>query len=459
MGVRARKRLLDEMSKYTNQVYMRKILNKQKHIVTVHPNNLVEAYKDSWRVAKQDELPEKAYRNAAAKSLTALKKYLANPRTRAKRAFGNPGCITYTANRNLGRPVAILKETALKILEQEAGKKLKTAKDDHTAHMRENPDSTRKISAFARGSEVGLFKSGIEQHHQGRTTVGRGSLEQAAAFIGRDKQFKEFLNSEEIKSIEQEFGPLDLMFETKGSKAKGFETTLRDEFRIAIDIGTYKSNFPGSADTDWAKIRPRLEQELLKWAKQQPWGKKEGSATLEQRAKLAINAAIAKEFAKMMSIRASTKKKYTDTKPEKVSIQSKSKHGAPKASTKKASSPRRNNRQKLAQPGIASSPLRLIGLINKELPEVVRRNMNAPALQNRTGRFAESVKVTDVVQTPRGFPSIGYTYRKNPYQVFESSSGSSLSSQPERDPRLLIDRSIREIAMQFAIGRFYTRRV
>jgi len=29
----------------------------------------------------------------------------------------------------------------------------------------------------------------------------------------------------------------------------------------------------------------------------------------------------------------------------------------------------------------------------------------------------------------------------------------------ERDPRRLIDKSIREIAAQFAIGRFYTRRL
>ena len=30
---------------------------------------------------------------------------------------------------------------------------------------------------------------------------------------------------------------------------------------------------------------------------------------------------------------------------------------------------------------------------------------------------------------------------------------------PERDPRKLIDRSIREIATKLAIGRFFTRRV
>ena len=108
---------------------------------------------------------------------------------------------------------------------------------------------------------------------------------------------------------------------------------------------------------------------------------------------------------------------------------------------------------------LASSPLRLIGIINKSLPDVVRKNMQRPGLQNRTGRFAESVKLTDVIQTPKGMPSFGYTYAKNPYQVYEMGVGSAPWATPERDPRKLIDRSIREIAAQFALGRFYTRRV
>ena len=58
--------------------------------------------------------------------------------------------------------------------------------------------------------------------------------------------------------------------------------------------------------------------------------------------------------------------------------------------------------------------------------------------------------------TPQGFPSIGYTYEKNPYQTFEI--GYSQGSQ-ERDPRRLIEVSIREIAAEMAIGRLYTRRV
>jgi hypothetical protein len=108
--------------------------------------------------------------------------------------------------------------------------------------------------------------------------------------------------------------------------------------------------------------------------------------------------------------------------------------------------------------GVASSPLRLIGLINEKLPGQVAKNMGSPRLNYRTGRFASSVKVVDVATTAKGFPSFGYTYQRDPYEVFESTSGTRFSSV-ERDPRSLIDTSIREIAAELALGRFFTRRV
>lgn len=93
-----------------------------------------------------------------------------------------------------------------------------------------------------------------------------------------------------------------------------------------------------------------------------------------------------------------------------------------------------------------------VTIINKQLPDAVRKNMNSPALENRTGRFANSVKLTDAMITPKGHPSFGYTYQTEPYGVFEKGT-------PERDPRKLIDASIREIAADMALGRFYTRRM
>jgi len=104
----------------------------------------------------------------------------------------------------------------------------------------------------------------------------------------------------------------------------------------------------------------------------------------------------------------------------------------------------------------AARPLQMMAMINKELPQTVKANMDLPALENRTGRFAESVRVVDAVSTRQGFPSFGYTYQKNPYQTFEPGFA---QGSPERDPRALISRSIREIAVELAIGRLYTRRL
>jgi hypothetical protein len=85
--------------------------------------------------------------------------------------------------------------------------------------------------------------------------------------------------------------------------------------------------------------------------------------------------------------------------------------------------------------------------------------MGEPALVNRTGRFASSVRVMEVGKTQQGYPSIGYTYQKNPYQVFEDGAGVPPWANGKRDPRQLIDRSIREIAAELLTGRFYTRRI
>jgi hypothetical protein len=104
---------------------------------------------------------------------------------------------------------------------------------------------------------------------------------------------------------------------------------------------------------------------------------------------------------------------------------------------------------------VSSVPFAMIDVFNRKLPETLKKNMGSPRLNYRSGRFSESVRVTDVVQTKKGFPSFGYTYQTNPYQTFEP--GYRQGSQ-ERDPRRLIDASMREIAAEFAIGRFFTRR-
>tara|TARA_R110000796_G_scaffold1430_4_gene5695 strand:+ start:1830 stop:3200 length:1371 start_codon:yes stop_codon:yes gene_type:complete len=133
-----------------------------------------------------------------------------------------------------------------------------------------------------------------------------------------------------------------------------------------------------------------------------------------------------------------------------------------KAKKEKRSSLNRASKRALKKPkktkarkSFTSNPLAMIAMINKELPDTVRKNMQLPGLENRSGRFSEGVKVTSVLKTSRGYPSIGYTYAKYPYQTFEPGYA---QGSTERDPRKVINQSIREIAAQFALGRFYTRR-
>jgi len=103
--------------------------------------------------------------------------------------------------------------------------------------------------------------------------------------------------------------------------------------------------------------------------------------------------------------------------------------------------------------------IQMLAYINSRLPGTIRSNMGAPRLENRTGRFSESVIATDVQSTAQGYPSVGYTYRKAPYQVFEIGAGRRPWATPDRDPRSLIDKSIREIAAELFVSRLYTRRI
>ena len=178
----------------------------------------------------------------------------------------------------------------------------------------------------------------------------------------------------------------------------------------------------------------------------------EGSSSIKDKvSSLVLNNMSEGKYVKAVGDTLSFKEKSTGT--------AKGKGGkAPKIKATKTRGSLREAPRRVDGATIASQPLNLIALINQKLPAAVRGNMGEPALVNRTGRFADSVRVTDISTTARGYPSIGYTYQLNPYQVFEVGAGRAPWANTNRDPRLLIDRTIREIAAEFAIGRFYTRR-
>lgn len=87
-------------------------------------------------------------------------------------------------------------------------------------------------------------------------------------------------------------------------------------------------------------------------------------------------------------------------------------------------------------------------LINTHLQDVISANMGdggrKDILNYRTGRFAASAKVDRLSMSKEGMINAFYTYMRNPYGTF--SDGGRQQYPKTRDPKLLIARSIKEIA-------------
>ena len=92
----------------------------------------------------------------------------------------------------------------------------------------------------------------------------------------------------------------------------------------------------------------------------------------------------------------------------------------------------------------------LQSLINTHLHSVIAANMgdgnSRNVLNYQTGRFASTVKVERMSQSREGMITAFYSYMQNPYATF--SEGGRQSAPKSRDPKLLIAKSIREIAAE-----------
>ena len=110
---------------------------------------------------------------------------------------------------------------------------------------------------------------------------------------------------------------------------------------------------------------------------------------------------------------------------------------------------------KVSPIGREGSLASLQSLLSASIRAQVEKNMgkgNAKNVLNfRTGRFAESVRVERLSKSREGMITAFYSYMRNPYATF--SEGGRQQYPKTRDPKLLIAKSIREIAAAAA----YTR--
>lgn len=186
----------------------------------------------------------------------------------------------------------------------------------------------------------------------------------------------------------------------------------------------------------------------------QYWADQEGSDSKVQRMQKRVLNEFSQDKFKSKNVRSNIKKSKISNKTSKASGKKRKSRGKKQPTVQDDKKIMLESFQERNQ-----DLLSLQALLNAKLPAEIRNNMGYPRLQNRTGRFADSVRVTDINLTRKGFPSIGYTYQKQPYQVFEQGAGRAPWANERRDPRSLIDVTIREIASEILVGRFFTRRV
>jgi len=321
--------------------------------------------------------------------------------------------------------------------------------------------TSQKLKA---GDTLGVFNRRTQVLHEDKTTVGSFSLAKLYENLLSNVVESDFTPSQTAviaRSIGEYYGDV---VGTWKKRTDVKEYSVSDTLEIPLTIGDTTNNPAGSEEYDWKQIRKKLEdilaEECLRGTFGQQYMEAGGSKPLttrvQERALHIVADKIKKELKTSKSISV-TVSKLPEEETSKGSTGTAKIAGASAQRKKKKKAKKSYPRATKAQKS-AKSPIALLALINQALPNVLVKNMGEPRLVNRTGRFAQSVRATDISTTRAGYPSIGYTYQKNPYQVFESTSGSRFSSR-ERDPRALIDQSIREIAATLVVGRLYTRRM
>lgn len=92
-------------------------------------------------------------------------------------------------------------------------------------------------------------------------------------------------------------------------------------------------------------------------------------------------------------------------------------------------------------------------ILTGRLVETIKQNMGSgnrkDILNLRSGRFAESVEVRSVSESKQGMITAFYSYMRNPYATF--TMGGRQQYPRSRDPKLLISKSIRQLAQELAI--------
>lgn len=122
----------------------------------------------------------------------------------------------------------------------------------------------------------------------------------------------------------------------------------------------------------------------------------------------------------------------------------------------------KRKRRNQISPGQRKRDSILEASIQRKLPGVLRKNMQYPKLRWQTGVFGRGVRVR-VGRTPvNQILTVSYDYIRDPYKLYDLSMGvrifDSKIQTPAREPRPLIENSIREILTQLIDEEYHINR-
>jgi len=454
MAVADTKKLLGEMLASINDKYARGLIDKHTQVVTIERDSLVEAWKEGYNLFKNKHKDKPFPSGEDWDWKAAVQKIFPEMKAEVQSLGGTIieetfDYFVFTEKSKTKKIYDAIKNYSIRFIQDNLKDYTLTGAKEE-ARKAGAPD--KDISKFASASDIGTIKRGQERLHRQDTTVGAARLVLSLKWISKTKFFKDFTSSKQLKSLQEKYGEIFATFEASGTKSRGLKLNIKENIRI--DIAPSSTNVPGSEDNDWAAIYPKLQKAMLEWAKEAELEGRKGSKSIEKNAADSAEYLAIKSLTSSKNSRTTAKVKESNRKPSSVPVSAKSKKST--KTKKTVSKVNLKSKTKKSKQKIDKSAITLLALLNAKLPATVAKNMTFPRLQYQTGRFAGSVRAVDVSRTNQGFLSVGYTYQKYPYQTFEP--GYRMGDS-DRDPRKLIDASIREIAAGLIESRLYTRRV
>jgi hypothetical protein len=257
---------------------------------------------------------------------------------------------------------------------------------------------------------------------------------------------------------------IDIIKEVKVRRSNIISGPIGQNMNIVVTTIHSSEDNQERGRTEDKRVIQQLKPAIMRELKKHDWANTEGSDTyMETVEGLLFNSSL-------HTLTKGKRGKLKGGKPRKLSNSPSSAKSVTKASSNKSpiSKIKGRNKSTLKEPNIPSedrpraAPIKnwssLLPILNAKLTPRVIANMRFPSLVNRTGTFANSAKVVNIEQTREGFPTFVFDYERDPYNVFDKTQGRSPWNTPQRDPRALVDKSVREVVREMAIGRFYTRR-